>query len=161
MDFEHRLEQAIARGKRVSDAQAQAHRQQSLSEEDYRRLHSQLRLALSERIEDCVRRLPLHFPGFRYESIVGEQGWGAAVRRDDITFSRPGQRSDLFSRLEMTVRPFNSAHILELAAKGTIRNKEVINRNQFQKLEDADIETFSALIDAWVLEYAELYAARN
>lgn len=161
MDFEHRLEQAIARGKRVSDAQAQSHRQQTLSEEDYRRLHAQQRLALSERIEDCMRRLPQHFPGFRFETIVGEQGWGAAVRRDDITFARPGQRTDLFSRMEMTVRPFSSAHILELAAKGTIRNKEVFNRTQFQKLDEADAETFATLIDAWVLEYAELYAARS
>lgn len=50
--------------------------------------------------------------------------------------------------------------MLELAGKGTIRNKEAFNRTWFEKLEEASPEKFEELIDAWVLEYAELYAAQ-
>jgi hypothetical protein len=59
------------------------------------------------------------------------------------------------------IRPFSSAHVLELAAKGTIRNKEVFNRSHYQRLTDADPRTFEELIDLWTLEYAELYAAKT
>jgi hypothetical protein len=51
--------------------------------------------------------------------------------------------------------------VLDLAAKGTIRNREVFNRNYFEELATADEAKFNELIDAWVLEYAELYAART
>jgi len=36
-----------------------------------------------------------------------------------------------------------------LAAKGTIRNKEVFNRNYFEKLQDVDLGEFMELVDAW------------
>ncbi len=45
-------------------------------------------------------------------------------------------------------------------AKGTVRNKEIYNRSQFQLLAEADINMFAQLVDQWVLEFAELYAAR-
>ena len=45
--------------------------------------------------------------------------------------------------------------MLDLAAKGTIRNKEVFNRNYFEKLPDVDLDKFLQLIDVWVVEYAE------
>ncbi len=52
-------------------------------------------------------------------------------------------------------------HVLDLAAKGTIRNKEVFNRNYFEKLQDVDLDKFTEMIDVWVVEYAELYAAKD
>ena len=52
-------------------------------------------------------------------------------------------------------------HVLDLTAKGTIRNKEVFNRSFFEKLADVDLDKFRELIDVWVLEYAELYAAKD
>jgi hypothetical protein len=116
-------------------------------------------LELSERIENCLRQMPAHFPGFRYESVVGERGWGASISRDDLDIES-GRRSNYFSRLELTVRPFSSLHVLELTAKGTVRNKEIFNRSQFQLLAEADINAFAELVDHWVLEFAELYAAR-
>ena len=61
----------------------------------------------------------------------------------------------------MTILPFSSLHVLDLAAKGTVRNKEIFNRNHFEKVEDADVQNFSELIDLWVLEYAELYATQR
>ena len=65
-----------------------------------------------------------------------------------------------FSRLELVVRPFTGSHVLEVSAKGTIRNKEVYNRTQYQRLTEVDPETFANMIDLWVLEYAELYATK-
>jgi hypothetical protein len=70
-----------------------------------------------------------------------------------------GKRQNLFSRLELVVRPYSSLHVLELVAKGTIRNKEIYNRTQYQLLADADTATFRELTDRWILEFAELYAA--
>lgn len=161
MDFEKRLERAIERGQRRGDERQAASEQAAVSEEEMRRLHSQARLAVSEHIEQCLRSLQQHFPGFRYETIVGERGWGAVVRRDDLIIEPGKGRAEYFSRLEMAVRPFSSAHILELTAKGAIRNKEVYQRSHYQRLSQVDVESFIHMIDLWVLEYAELYAAQH
>jgi hypothetical protein len=157
-DFQKRLEKAIQRGQHALDARQRQQAEAALGEEELKRLHSQYRLELSEHIEACIKQLPQHFPGFRYETLAGERGWGAAISRDDLSLDG-GRRRNLFSRLELAVRPFSSLHVLELAAKGTIRNKEVYNRTQYQLLADADIATFRELVDRWILEFAELYAA--
>ncbi len=129
-----------------------------MSEEECRRLHSQYRLGLSEHIEVCLQQVAQQFPGFRFETVVGDRGWGAAISRDNLSLDG-GKRISYYSRLEMTVRPFSSSHVLDLNAKGTIRNKEAFHRSQYQSLAKADVKSFNELIDLWVLEYAELYAA--
>ena len=159
-DFKQRLENAVERGRRTSNARAQEAARQALSEEECKRLHTRCRLELSEYIERCVEQLPQHFPGFRFETIVGERGWGAGISRDDFV-SDGGRRTNSFSRLEVYVRPDSSLHVLELAAKGTIRNKEVFNRSHYELLHEADVASFKELIDMWLLEYAELYAAKS
>jgi hypothetical protein len=160
MTFDDRLRQAIERGHKRSEAEARAAAAKALTEEEYRRLHSQVRLALSEHIESCLKRLPNFFPGFQYETMYGDRGWGGACFRDDLRISR-GTRTTDYSRLEVTIRPYSSLHVLDLAAKGTIRNKEVFDRNYFEELATADEPKFRDLVDAWVLEYAEMYAART
>lgn len=157
MDFEQRLERAIVRGRQLRENQGKQAAKQALTEEELRNTHSRCRLDLSEHIETCLRKLADHFPGFRFQSIVGEEGWGARVSRDD--FSGRGGGVNQYSRLEMVIRPYSSAHIVELSAKATVRNKEIFNRSHFQFLDQADIETFCELIDVWVLEFAERYAA--
>lgn len=161
MSFEDRLHKAVERGKRRSEARKREAASRALSEEELKRLHSNYRLQLSEHIEECVRQLPNFFPGFRLETLYGERGWGAACSRDDLRVAGGRRQENDYSRLEMTVRPYSAMHILDLAAKGTIRNKEVFNRNFFEKLADVDLDKFVELIDVWVLEYAELYAAKN
>ena len=160
-DFEKRLEKAINRGRRIGSERARRREEEALSAEELKRLHSQHRLELSDHIEKCLSRLPNHFPGFQHESIVGDRGWGAAVSRDDVGPGSGGRRDNFYSRLEMVVRPFSTYAVLELAAKGTVRNKEIYNRKHFQKLTDADLENFLELVDLWTLEYAELYAAKS
>lgn len=159
--FEERLRKAIDRGHRRAESQQQQREQEALSEDELKRLHSSLRLTLSEHIEECVGGLPQHFPGFQFQTIFGERGWGAACSRDDLRVSSRRREND-YSRLEMMVRPFSaSSGVLDLAAKGTIRNKEVYNRTYFERLQDVDVDKFLGLIDAWVLEYAEIYAAKS
>ena len=160
MDFQQRLEKAIQRGQRAQDALAQEQAELAIGEEELKRLHSQYRLELSEHIEQAMRQLPQHFPGFRYETIVGQAGWGAAISRDNLSLSG-GKRENFFSRLEVVVRPFSAAHVLELAAKGTIRNREIFNRSQYQLLSHVDTASFREIADRWMLEYAELYAAKG
>lgn len=160
MDFKERLERAIQRGQRSNDAEARARAEQATSEEEFRRLHSQYRLELSDHIEQCLRQLVRHFPGFRYETMVGDRGWGGAINRDDFAMAE-GRRANLFSRLEVVVRPFTASHVLDLNAKGTIRNRELFNRAQYQRLTEADLGMFADYVDRWVLEYAELYAAKS
>ena len=159
MSFDEKLQKAIERGHRRGDARSDAQRKAAITEEEFKRLHSQYRLRLSERIEECVRRLPNHFPGFRYETMIGDRGWGAACFRDDLRLERGARASD-YSRLEMTVRPYSSLHVLDLSAKGTVRNKEVFSRTLFEPLDEVDIDKFLALVDTWVLEYAEVFAAQ-
>jgi hypothetical protein len=160
MDFQQRLEKAVERGKRASDERARVASEQAMSEEECRRIHSQYRLELSEHIESCLQQVAHQFPGFRFETVVGDKGWGAAIRRDDLSLEA-GKRLNFYSRLEMVVRPFSHLHVLELTAKGTIRNKEVFNRGNYQPLSKADGKSFNELIDLWTLEYAEQYAASD
>jgi hypothetical protein len=84
MSFEDRLQKAIQRGHRRSEADRSEAAAKALTEEELKRLHSGYRLQVSEHIEQCVRQLPNFFPGFRLETIYGERGWGAACSRDDL-----------------------------------------------------------------------------
>ncbi|HID75487.1 MAG TPA: hypothetical protein EYP56_05755 [Planctomycetaceae bacterium] len=161
VDFEQRLEKAIQRGKRASDARARVEAEKALSEQELRRLHTQCRLELCEHIQQCLEKLAQYFPGFRLETIHSEQGWGTAISRDDVEVQKRGRRTNYFSRLEMTIPPVNQYFVLELAAKATIRNKEYFNRRHFEKLADLDLTSFTELIDRWTLEYAELYASKS
>ncbi|TWT39021.1 hypothetical protein [Blastopirellula retiformator] len=156
-DFEDRLKKAIQRGEKRSAAKSEAIRTQALSEEECKELHSKFRLQLSDYIEKCVGALPNYFPGFQTETIYGEKGWGAACYRDDLDLTG-GKRRSLYSRLEMTIRPHSSVHVLELTAKGAIRNKETFNRSYFEKLAEVDLDTFTNYIDVWIIEYAEIYS---
>src|SRR5262245_44952715 len=160
MSFDERLRQAIERGQKRSDFLAREAAAKAWTEEEYRRRHSQIRLMLSEHIESCLKRLPNYFPGFQYETMYGDRGWGGACFRDDLVISR-GARTTNYSRLELTIRPYSTLHVLDLAAKGTIRNREVFDRNYFEELATADGLRFRDLIAVWVLEYAELYTART
>jgi hypothetical protein len=159
MSFEQRLQRAIQRGGDIAASKQKAERLEAASEEQLRRLHSQFRLQLSDHIESCLEKLPAHLPGFHFERVTSDRGWGAAVNRDDADFANG--RRNVFSRLEIAVRPFTAAKVLEVTARGTIRNKEVFNRTYYQLLNEADPERFIELVDAWVLEFAELYAARR
>jgi hypothetical protein len=106
-----------------------------------------------------LQRLPDHFPGFAFETVASDRGWGGAITRDDVSLAG-GKSGTAFSRLEMTVLPFNRAHVLEIAARGTIRNKEVFQRSLYQLLREAQPLRLAEQVDLWILEYAELYAAR-
>jgi hypothetical protein len=160
MDFDQRLERAIERGQRKRSAEDRVRAERAMTEEDYKNLHSKARLELSEHIEACLKKLSDYFPGFDFESVVGSDGWGAKISRDDITSGAGKGLSRLYSRLEMLIRPYTPSHIVELVARGAIRNKEVLSRAQFQLIDQFDQEAFSDLIDQWVLEYAEKYSAR-
>ena len=159
MEFEKRLERAIGRGRQVRDARNRTDTRQQMTEEELRSLHSRYRLELSEHIESCLRKIADYFPGFRFETLVGEDGWGAKISRDDVVGR--GSLETRYSRFEMVIRPFSSARIVELAGKATIQNKEAFNRTHFQFLMEVDLESFTEVIDLWAVEYAELYAART
>ncbi len=121
-------------------------------------MHSNYRLELTDHIEKCLAQLADNFPGFKYETLVGESGWGGAVSRDDLQLDA-GRRRNAYSRLQVLVGTFNTYHVLEINAKGAVRNKENFNRQHYKKLDDADLDDFRQLIERWVLDYAEQYAA--
>ena len=157
-DFEDRLKRAVERGEKRNVAKRRAAQQAAMSEEQCRELHSQLRLRLSDYIEKCLQKIPNHFPGFQYETLFGDQGWGGACVRDDLDLTG-GKRKNLYSRIELAIRPFSSVRVLELAAKGMIRNKELFNRTHYEKLSEVEEDDFRELIDLWIVEYAEQYSA--
>ncbi len=158
MDFKQRLQQATERGQSTRSARVDAAMEKALSEEEYRRIHSRLRLPLTEHIEECLRQLGDNFPVFRYETIVDEKGWGGAVNRDDL-YLKLGRRENHFSRLQILVSPANKFHVFEIAAKGMVRNKEVFTRNHYTELDQFNEKPFRDLIETWVLNYAELYSS--
>jgi hypothetical protein len=158
MDFRERLQRAAHRGEQARNEKARAEAAKALSEGECRRLHSNYRAELNDHIESCLKQLAENFPGFNFEAVVSDKGWGAAVRRDDFGMSG-GRRDNLFSRLEVLVSPHNQYHVLEITAKGAVRNKENFSRNHYQLLKDADVDAFRNLIEQWTLDYAEQYAA--
>lgn len=159
MDFRARLQKATERGQRARRARAREEAAHALSEEECKRLHSRCRTVVGERIESCLQQLADQFPGFHFESVMSDKGWGGSVRRDDIGRNERGRPDNFYSRLELVVSPYSPYHILELVAKGIVRNKEVFNRNTFQMLDEVDLESFTGMVDLWVLEFAERFAA--
>ncbi len=182
MDFDQRLESAIQRGQRRKTEQGAAAAARALTEEEFRNLHSAARINLSEHIEAGLKKLSEHFLGFRFEMLVDETGWGAKISRDDVAFGRPvaepvtkrsptsfvsetvtTRRSEnQFSRFQMVVRPYSErAKIVEISAKGTIRNKEVMSRNHYHLLTELNEQTLAESLDNWMIEYAEKFAANE
>jgi hypothetical protein len=160
MSFRERLQRAAERGMRARDAELSEAAAKALSEAECRRLHSSYRLTLCDHIEKCLHDLADNFPGFRVETVVDSVGWGSVANRDDVGLD--GRRANnFFSRLQLIVSPHNQFHVLDVTAKGTIRNKEVFSRNHYQRLDDVDVEQFQQLIEGWVVDYAELFAASN
>jgi len=159
MGFDHRLQRAIQRGEQSRAEAGRAAAARQLSVEEQKSVFSRTRLQLVERIEECLKKVGDHFPGFSFQPVMRDDAWGANVSRDDLAVPRRDGPKSLYSRLEITVTPLGAAGIIELVAKGTIRNREAFHRRNFQRLEQVDVETFNELIDLWVLEYAEMYSA--
>ena len=157
MDFNERLKRATQRGTSARAEKVFSDAAEALSEEAQKRLHSQHRLALTEHIEKRLKELADNLPGFRLEAIVEERGWGTEISRDDLSLGH-GKRQNLFSRLQLLVGPFSKYHVMDITAKGAVRNKESFSRNHHQPIAEFDQKNFEDLIDRWVLDYAEQYA---
>ncbi len=87
-EFEDRLKAAIQRGHqrgKIEQAETANAKQQA---ELLRRQHTKIRLELSEHIESVIKKMTDYFPGFRYENVFGESGWGAACWRDNLVLKR-------------------------------------------------------------------------
>lgn len=157
MDFSERLKRAAQRGHSARAEKELEAAAEAMSEEELRRQHSQYRLALTEHIEQRLKDLADSLPGFKYENVVEERGWGSSLSRDDLAISR-GKRQNLYSRLQVLVGPFNEYHVVDINAKGAIRNKESFSRTHHKPIAEVDQDDFEQLIDRWVLDYAEAYA---
>jgi len=57
-EFDDRLQQAIRRGENRQLEKTKADQQRKLTAEQLKGLHGKYRLQLSERIEDCMKKLP-------------------------------------------------------------------------------------------------------
>jgi hypothetical protein len=158
-EFDDRLKRAVERGHQRAVTRAHEAEHRALTEDELRQMHSRYRLQLSEVIEQRMRRLPEHFPGFQLQAVYGDEGWGVSCSRDDFVSQGAGARRNVFSRLQVTVRPFSGLHVLELNGKATIRNRETFNRTHFERLVEADPANFEQLLDGWIVEFAEMYAA--
>ena len=160
MDFEDKLQKAVQRGQNRNAARSNAEKQAAMSNEQIRNRHNEYRLNLSDHIETCLKQLSGPFPGFEYETIYGEKGWGGAVSRNDIDRGPDGKAGSFFSRVEVTVRPQNEFNVVNIAGKGTIRDKEIFNWNHFEEIHEAKQQDFEQMIDKWILQFAEAFAAR-
>ncbi|SFJ05050.1 hypothetical protein [Planctomicrobium piriforme] len=159
MEFEDRLRRAIERGEKTRDARGRDEMARELSLEELRTLHSQYRFEVTEHIENCLKKLSDHLPGFKYQSVMNEEGWGGRISRDDLHLVPKKAAESRYSRLEVVITPFSPSGILEMTVKGTVRNREVLNRKHYQKLTEFDRDAFLELVDLRVLEFAELYTA--
>ena len=159
-NFDDQLKQAIQRGMKTNLARQKEVEKQQMNAEDKKRCHTDFRLAISERIEQTLGQLINQLPGFEYENIYGDKGWGGAVSRDELNIQR-GKRNNVYSRLEITVKPFTELSIVNMNAKGTIKNKEMFTRRHHQQVSEAEMSEFLEIVDRWVLEFAQLYSAAD
>ncbi|MBA4031147.1 MAG: hypothetical protein C0478_09705 [Planctomyces sp.] len=160
--FEDRLAKAIQRGNRQREEEGSQRAKAARTDEDYRQQHGSLRIELSDHIESAIKKMVSHFPGFNFKTVVSPDGWGAHASRDDVAGTNRRDVTQLYSYLEILVRPYSStARIIDVVVRGTIRNKEILRRNEFSLLDEADPTNLRALIDQWVVQYAERYAARG
>jgi hypothetical protein len=159
-EFEDQLKKAIERGQRINDARQEEQKLAQLSADQMRIRHNEFRLQLSERIERTLNSMVNQLPGFVYENIYGDRGWGGAVSRDELVIAR-GQRNTVYSRLELTVKPLSELNVVNIGGKGTVKNREVFLRQHHRAIEEADSEEFLEIIDRWVLEFAQLYMAAD
>lgn len=160
MGLDDQLEKAILRGKERNANRLDIEKQKLLTAEDIRNRHNLFRLNLSEYVEESLRKLAQHFPGFEYETIYGERGWGGALYREDLALGARGRAGAFFSRVEITVRPQNEFNVVNIAGKGTIKDKEIFTWNHFKDIAEATDEEFKQTIDSWIIQYAEQFAAR-
>ena len=159
MDFDEQLKKAINRGQEQGSLRKSSEESKQLSEEYLKNRHAEFRLQLSDYIEAGVRRMGDHFPGFQYETVFGDRGWGGAVYRDDITRVKSGKSGSFYSRLEITVRPLNEFMVLNISGKGTIFDKEYFSWNFFKDIPDVSANEFKEKLDSWILVYAEKFAS--
>jgi hypothetical protein len=159
-DFEDRLQRAINRGEQSREADGASAQEEEVSLEESRAIHSALRNDLIEHIEKCVKRLCDHFPGFEYSTVLNEKGWGSRITRDDLRL-KSGTSNNEYSRLEIVIRPFSEMRIIEIATKGTIRNRETLNRTNYRFLNDAPLDTLQHMVDSIVIEFAEQFSAQG
>ena len=88
-----------------------------MGEEELKRLHSQYRLELSDYIEKCLRKLPQYMPGFQFETVVSDRGWGGKVSRDDFS---GGLRINADRLLTLAEARGRFAKALRLALNGKV-----------------------------------------
>ncbi len=160
MGLDDQLEKAILRGKERNANRLDLEKQKLLTAEEIRNRHNLFRLNLSDYIEESLRKLAQHLPGFEYETIYGERGWGGALYREDLTMGAKGRAGAFFSRVEITVRPQNEFNVVNIAGKGTVKDKEIFTWNHFKDISEATDEEFKQTIDSWIIQYAEQFAAR-
>ena len=158
MDFRERLQRATQRGHSARAEKELEAAAEAMSEEEQKRRHSRHRLTLTDHIETRLKELADSLPGFRFETVVDERGWGAGLARDDLVVVGK-RRENLYSRLQILVSSFNEFHVVDASAKGAIRNKENFSRTHYQPIAEFDEAAFKELIDRWVLDYAEAFAA--
>jgi hypothetical protein len=159
-EFEDRLKNAVARGASRAESLQSAEDRKRQEAEELRRLHTKYRLELTDHIEQAVKKLIDMFPGFRYQGVFGSGGWGSACVRDDLVIEK-GSRSNKYSRLEIVVRPVNEFNVLDLQAKGTIADRELMTRSLYHPIAQVDMAKFRKSVDDWVIAYAELYAMKR
>lgn len=159
MDFDARLQRAIERGEKAKEVRGRVAEAEKLTTEELKALHSTYRLEMTEHVEDTLKKLADHLPGFEYQAVYSEDGWGARLVRDEL-YLEPGSKAEThYSRLEVLVTPFSPSAIIEVTVKGTVRNREMLNRKHYQRLAEVDLNAFKELIDQRILEFAEVYTA--
>lgn len=159
-EFEERLKNAVARGSNRAESLQAAEERKRQEAEELKRLHTKYRLELSEHIEHAIKKLIDMFPGFRYQSVFSDAGWGSACLRDDLIIEK-GTRSNKYSRLEIVVRAVNEFSVLDLQAKGTIADRELMTRSLYHPIAQVDMAKFRKAVDDWIVAYAELYAMKR
>ena len=160
MNFETRVQRAIARGRKSICSQTDSVLDSGCSSSKLRQQeYAVLRDDLINHLEICLEGVIKYLSEFRMQTIVAERGWGARlVAVHPFSKSRTNSTPQT-SSLEMLVPPIQSKPMVAVRSMATVKGENVFLRTHFQPLQSVDFISPCRSIEKWCLEFVELYAS--
>ena len=157
MNFDKRIQRAIHRGQQGSVIKSGAPTAKPSSARQHEKIHTEVRDELIEHLDYCLASVAKHFPEFRVQTIVSENGWGTRMAADHAAAKSKKKTPSAKSFFEILVPPLQDRPVIELKSRATILDQEVFLRTHYQPLDAIDFTSLARVIEKWCLDFVESY----
>ena len=159
MNLKAGIRRAIARGKKRAAVREAVSSKRKLSAQKCEQIHTDLRMQLINRLDECFKSIVSQFPEFHAQMVASDAGWGVRLTTTPPPAkSKRGAISD-GATFELLVSPLQETPILELVSKAKVRDQEVFQRSYSQPLSSADTTLLFSVIEQWCCDFVEGYVA--